>query len=230
MEANTSAIIRLAWARMLGLAFESLGAPNPGRITAVDESRIMFLSLWNDRVLVGPQWLLERAMPLEDRALQNGSSLLSLAADHGGRLLGQVDLAYRDAYVDDEGLEELVATDDPEAARDLECGCPPDDVAEVKLAEMSRQLITLDELDHTTAGAGYVEWAGLLAHLGALTPPQLRRSGHGTRATALAVNDALDAGLVPQWRARTGHRAAQAISRRLGFSSVGSQTTVLLPR
>lgn len=123
-----------------------------------------------------------------------------------------------------------MVTDDPEAVRDLECGCPPDDVAEVRLTEMSRQLVTLNEADQTTAGAGYAEWGGLLAHLGALTPPPLRRVGHGALAAALAVNDALDSGLVPQWRARTGHRAARAMSRRLGFSSVGSQTTVLLPR
>ena len=47
-------------------------------------------------------------------------------------------------------------------------------------------------------------------------------------AAAIATNDALDVGLVPQWRARTENRASRAIAARLGYVEVGSQTTVLL--
>jgi GNAT superfamily N-acetyltransferase len=146
----------------------------------------------------------------------------------GGRLLGHATLAFRDEYL---ALDERVAvsvTDDPAAVLDLEKACPPDDVAEVGLADMSRALVTLDELDQPTAGAGYAEWEQIIAHLGVLTPPAFRRRGFGQVAAALATNDALDLGLVPQWRARIENRASRSTAARLGFVEVGSQTTVVL--
>lgn len=227
MEPNTKAIIRLAWARVLGVEYERFGAG--GRITVQSESVVSFLSLWEDRVLVGPRWLLDRGATLPDAALRDGSTLLSLTAGHGGRLAGEAQLGYRDDYVEHAGLASVVVTDDPQAVRDLEGRCPPDDVTEVKLSTMAQRMVTLDELDQTTAGAGYAEWGGLLASVGVLTPPPMRRSGHGTLAAALAVNDALDAGLVAQWRARADQPASRTVARRLGFVRVGSQTTVLLP-
>jgi hypothetical protein len=144
----------------------------------------------------------------------------------GGRLLGHATLAFRDEYL---ALDERVAvsvTDDPAAVLDLEKACPPDDVAEVGLADMSRALVTLDELDQPTAGAGYAEWEQIIAHLGVLTPPAFRRRGFGQVAAALATNDALDLGLVPQWRApdrKPGvpeHRRAARV-RRSGLADHG---------
>jgi hypothetical protein len=155
--------------------------------------------------------------------------MLAAAADHGGRLLGQACLAFTDAYVPGDELGVAVVTDDPAAVVDLEKACPPDDVTEVGLAEMGRALVTLDELDRPTAGAGYQEWEQIIAHLGVLTPPPFRRQGFGLLASAIATNDALDAGLIPQWRARVENRASRAIAARLGFVEIGSQTTVVLP-
>lgn len=227
MEANTEAIIKLAWARLLGLPDDALIQPAP-RITRADDSMIMYVSLWQHRVLIGPQWLLDIASTFTDDDLRNGSLLLSLGVNHAGRLLGEAILAFTDCYVEHDGLTAAVVTDDPDAIAELERSCPPDDVAEVGLSVMSQQFVTLDELDQTTAGAGYAEWQGILAQLGVLTPPPLRRSGNATLAGAIATNDALDAGLVPQWRFRRDHRASLALSRRLGYRPVGTQTTVLL--
>jgi len=61
-----------------------------------------------------------------------------------------------------------------------------------------------------------------------LTPPAFRRRGFGLIAAALAVNEALDHGLVPQWRSRVENSASRSTAARLGFVEVGSQTTVLL--
>jgi RimJ/RimL family protein N-acetyltransferase len=89
--------------------------------------------------------------------------------------------------------------------------------------------VLLDDREATTAGSGYDEWEGILAHLGILVPPALRRTGLGTLAAAMATNDALDSGLVPQWRARVENAASRGLARRLGFEPVGTQTTVVLP-
>ena len=115
----------------------------------------------------------------------------------GRKAAREATLAFRDEYVALEELESVSVTDDPVAVVDLEKACPPDDVAEVGLAEMSRALVTLNELDEPTAGAGYDEWEQIIAHLGVLTPPPFRRRGFGLRSAALATNEALDSAWCP---------------------------------
>jgi hypothetical protein len=154
--------------------------------------------------------------------------LLRSCDGHHARLVGQAVLAFADRYADLEGLQDAPVSDEAAAAVALEKACPPDDVAEVGLAERERVFVTLDDREQPTAGAGYDEWQGILAHLGVLTPPEQRRSGRGSVAAALALNDALDVGLVPQWRTRTENVAARRLARRLGFREVGTQTTVAL--
>ena len=229
MEPNSEAILRLAWSRILGLADDALAQPSSSVLTRGDESVAMYVRLWDHRVLIGPPWALLLAPTLTGDDGEVPAVMLAAAGDHGGRLLGQACLAFTDAYVPGDELEVAVVTDDPAAVVDLEKACPPDDVTEVGLAEMGRALVTVDELDRPTAGAGYQEWEQIIAHLGVLTPPPFRRQGFGLLASAIATNDALDAGLIPQWRARVENRASRAIAARLGFVEIGSQTTVMLP-
>lgn len=228
MEPNTEAIIRLAWARALGLADDALGGSPAGRITRVDDRLVTFVALWRHRVLIAPGWLLERAAEVKDRDLLAASTLLSLSADHAGRLISEVVLSVTDRYVERDDLDCVAVTDDAQASADLERQCPPDDVAEVRLSAMAQRFVTLDDRDQVTCGAGYDEWEGILAHVRVLTPPELRRSGWATVAAALATNDALDSGLVAQWRATRGNRGSSALARRLGYRDIGAQTTVLL--
>ena len=202
METNTESIIRLAWARTLGLADDALLEPAVGRLTRVDESMIMFVALWQHRILIAPSWLLDRASGYSNAQLADGSTLLAASAAHGGRLLSEVVLGFTDAYVDHQRADTVVVAKEAEAVNDLERLCPPDDVTEVGLSLMSAHFVTLGSRDQATAAAGYSESQGILASVGVLVPPALRRAGHATLAGAIATNDALDAGLVPQWRAR----------------------------
>ena len=233
METGTRAIVELAWARHLGLPDDALqGDPSPRR-TRTDDSVATFVRLGEHRVLVGPGWLLERAEEVDDRVLASGPGLLGLSARTPdgaapGRLLGETVLAFADGYVEHDALETVVVADDPQAVHDLERQCPPDDVTEVGLASRAERFVLLDDREAATAGSGYDEWEHILAHLGVLVPPALRREGLGTLAGALATNDALDSGLVPLWRYRAEHRASEALARRLGFERLGTQTTVLL--
>jgi len=110
-------------------------------------------------VLVGPTGVLRHVRASGGAELVDESQLLASSRRWGGRLLGRATLAFRDEYVALEELESVSVTDDPVAVLDLEKACPPDDVAEVGLAETSRALVTLNELDQPTAGAGYAEWS-----------------------------------------------------------------------
>ncbi len=229
VDPNTEAIIRLAWSRILGLPDSALQSPSDDVLTRSDDTVLSYVRLWDHRVLTGPDWARDLVPTLVEDDTDAAAVLLAAAAERGGRLLGAATLAFTDDYVPGPHLETAVVTDDPAAVRDLEASCPPDDVTEVGLAGMPRALVTLDELDRPTAGAGYEEWQGIVAHLGVLTPPPFRRQGLGLVAAGIAVNDALDAGLVPQWRARTENRASRRTAARLGFVEIGTQTTVLLP-
>lgn len=235
MEANTQAIVRLGWCRRLDLPDDSLDpAANPVRTVRASSAREAgVLRLWRTWVVVGPDWFQARTADVDPAALVDESTLLRACDGHGARALGHAVLAYADRYVTPSqrglaDLEDVLVADDPAAAVELEKTCPPDDVAEVGLAELSRVFVTLDDREQPTAGAGYDEWQGLLGHLGVLTPPELRRTGRGTLAAALALNDALDVGLVAQWRARVDHVGSRRLARRLGFAEVGEQTTVAL--
>lgn len=232
METGTRAIVELAWARRLGLPDDALEPGTSWRLTRSEDSVAVFVSLWEHRVLLGPDWLLERADGVDDSVLASGPGLLALTArtDGGarGRLRGERILAFTDLYVEHDALDTVVVADDPQAVHDLERQCPPDDVTEVGLGGMPERFVLLDDREAANAGSGYHEWEGILAHLGVLVPPALRREGLGTLAGAMATNDALDSGLVPQWRCRPENAASLGLARRLGYEPVGRQTTVLL--
>lgn len=224
MDPNTRRIVELAWTRMLGLTDGTLD--RSGVVTVADPDRLMYLRLWQHRVLVGPEELLGRAAQLDETDLVAGAALLALASR--GRLLGTCLLAYQDDYQADPRLRTVPVSDEPADVAAMVRTCPPDDAAEVDLERLEWSVVTLDEAGEATAGAGFDEWQHLVAHLGVLTPPDQRRHGHGTLAAALANNEALDRGLIPQWRVRDSNLASRALARRLGFEVAGSQTTVLL--
>ena len=225
--------MELAWARRLGLPDDALEPGTSWRLTRTDDAVAMFVSLWEHRVLVGPDWFLERAAGVEDEVLASGPGLLGLTArtpggSAPGRLLGAGVLSFTDRYVEHDRLESVVVADDPQAVHDLERQCPPDDVTEVGLAGMGERFVLLDDREAPDAGSGYDEWEGILANVGVLVPPALRREGRGRLAGAMATNDALDSGLVAQWRSRSENVASLGLARRLGYEVVGTQTTVVL--
>jgi hypothetical protein len=229
VETNTGAIVRLGWARSLGLPDDALDPDGSGHTLWVEASdRVMVLRLWDRYVVQGPRWLQQRAQGVHPGQLAEESVLLRCCEGHTARSVGETVLAFTDRYVERDGLEDVPVADEPAAVAALERACPPDDVTEVGLAGLSRVFVTLDDRDQPTAGAGYAEWQTILGHLAVLTPPEQRRAGLGTTAAALAVNDALDAGLVPQWRTRVDNVASRRMARRLGFVEVGTQTTVAL--
>jgi len=235
VEANTQAIVRLAWSRLLGLPDDTLDpAANPVPVVrSVAPGQAMVVRLWETWVVLGPDWFQDRTADVDPALLVDPSTLLRACDGHPARIVGHAVLGFTDRYAEPSvpgrvALEDVPVDDAPSAAATLERSCPPDDVAEVGLAELSRVFVTLDDRDQPTSGAGYDEWQGLLGHLGVLTPPEQRRTGWGTVAAALALNDALDVGLVGQWRARTDNAVSRRLARKLGFVESGEQSTVTL--
>jgi hypothetical protein len=76
VETNTEAIVRLAWARVLGLPDAALSRPAGGLITRPSDEVIMFVRLWEHEVLVGPSWFLDHARGKDSEDLGDGSGYL----------------------------------------------------------------------------------------------------------------------------------------------------------
>jgi GNAT superfamily N-acetyltransferase len=78
-----------------------------------------------------------------------------------------------------------------------------------------------------SAACGYRIWRDTLAHMCVLTHPDHRGRGLATMVGSAATAYALDAGLVPQWRARVP--ASIAVAAALGYTMLGAQLSFRLP-
>lgn len=232
-DASSAPIVRLAWERHLGLPADSLvGGGSGARINQAGEAgSLTFLRLWDQAVLTGPPELLRAAEAYSDDDLSDHANMLRLTRDDGGRGRGTQALYYADDMPLHEPAETvMVSHGNPEAAA-LEAMCPPDDVNDVGLAALPHKFTVMESGDPgagPAACAAYAEFAGLLAQLGTLVPPQYRRRGLGALATSIAAHEALATGLIVQWRADINNAGAHALALSVGLKVAGLQTSVAL--
>jgi GNAT superfamily N-acetyltransferase len=102
----------------------------------------------------------------------------------------------------------------------------PDDVNEIGITDATSPLFVIWRQATVAAVCAYRPWVGRLAHMLVLTHPHHRGQGLAKRAATEASRHALDAGLVPQWRARVP--ASQAVARSIGYLTVGAQLSLRL--
>ncbi len=235
LDHGSADIIQLAWARHLGLADRTFGdaLSSHERIVHVDDAAasVQFIRLFGASALVGPAWAIEAAADIPDEDLAQHVTLMTLARDHGGHGLGATALFFADDLPLKQPGKELTVSRAHRDVVELESRCPPDDVNEVGLADMTHHFTVIhdDEGRHVPiASAGYAEWEGLLAQLGVLVEPDRRRQGLGSLAASIASHEALASGLTLQWRAEVSNTGSLAIARSLGLVAGGIHTTVLL--
>lgn len=231
LKSSTITSIQLAWAQILGVPPETLEIEGNRVYREKDDSALlMFVSLFGTGILVGPSWAKEAAQNLTDAELASHAKLMEISAPYGGQALGEAELYYCDIAPPTPSLRPT-ASRQQEHAIALENICLPDDSAEVGLSEMESTFVLLSDCNNgpqPLAGAGYDIWEGKLAHLGVLTAPEKRQSGFGSNAVAIAMEQAMNCGLIPQWRARTDNTASIRTALRAGFEYVGTQTSVIL--
>lgn len=151
----------------------------------------------------------------------------------GGRLpvaeaLGPATLAYCDVAgfrpVASRAVE-LVPADGSDVEA-LLARVPAEDADESGLAEITSPAFVLRAGPDVAAAAGYRRWTGGTAHVSVLTVELERGRGLARVVATAAVAHALEAGLLPQWRARP--QASRRVARALGFRELGSQLSVRL--
>lgn len=138
--------------------------------------------------------------------------------------LGPAALAYTGTRPAQSTVERLAA-DDP-AIRALEALSGEDEAGEASLDDATSPVFAVRRDGVVVAASGYRTWVEQAAHIGVLTAPEWRGKGLAKLVGAASAAHALDAGLLPQWRARItpSRRAALAI----GFRELGAQLSVRL--
>ncbi|MFF0288687.1 GNAT family N-acetyltransferase [Streptomyces sp. NPDC005262] len=101
-----------------------------------------------------------------------------------------------------------------------------EDADENGLGDITSPAFVLREGDDVVAAAGYRAWPRSVAHLSVLVAPDRRGRGLARVVASAAVTQVLDAGLLPQWRARP--QPSRRVAQALGFQELGSQLSVRL--
>ncbi|MCQ4119790.1 GNAT family N-acetyltransferase [Rhodococcus tibetensis] len=224
-------IVRLAWSRELGLPDDALTA-GPDRATRANQETdtIRFLHLLDTSAMVGPAWALGRAERLSARELTEPATLLSLTQDRSARCSGPVTLWFTSEYQEPPTGQPPLVSDDRGHVREVETVCPPDDVTEAHLSSRDRCFTILDDAQQPVSCAGYDEFQGFVADVAVLTAPQFRGRGLGTRAVGIATDDALDSGLIAQFRTPRDASGSRRLSARSGYRELGTYIEVTISR
>lgn len=226
VDQNTAAIVAMAWARTCGLPDDAFAAGS-GRLHArADGDAITIVQLLGRTLVHGPEWVLELAESYSDESLIEVHGLLTLARDHQPRATKVSSLMYADDYIADGSLEQARVTDDEQAVRDLLVRCAPDDADLDSLLGYEHRFVVLAEDDDPQAAAAYSARQEILADLVVVDAIDARGNGSLQVAAALAMHDALDAGLIPQLR--IGVDDSHDLADSLGFTRLGALATVFV--
>jgi hypothetical protein len=224
---------RQVWTELAGVpvAFPSSG------ITAVTSARSLLCPPgWAGLVVLGDAGI--ATVPVDGAGAALAELPVAAATDAGlvrARLapvetLGPATLAYLDrpAFVPAgrPGLAERLPAGHDEVGR-LVASVSAEDAGECGLEEITSPAFVVRERGVVVAAAGYRGWPASVAHLSVLTADRCRGRGLAGLVAAAAVADALDHGLLPQWRARPA--ASRQVARRLGFRELGAQLSLRLP-
>ncbi|WP_072687431.1 GNAT family N-acetyltransferase [Rhodococcus marinonascens] len=234
MDSHHLDIIELAWSRELGLPDDALSShPDAGgRAIRVDDEadNIRFLRLGEASALVGPRWAIERADDHTPDELTEPAILLALTHDRSGRCAGPLVLSFGTEYQEPVTGRPPLVSYERDHVRQVEAACPPDDVAEAHLGGRDRRFTILDDAEHPMASACYAEFQGFLADVGALTAPAFRRRGLGAQIAGIATDDALDSGLIAQYRSPRNNLAARTLATHVGYRELGTYAMVTISR
>ncbi|MGV9744112.1 GNAT family N-acetyltransferase [Rhodococcus zopfii] len=224
MERHLLDIVQLAWCRELALDDNALTAG--GRVTRVDDTadRLQVLRLGETTAVVGPGDAVAALAHIPDTAL-DASTVRTATGGHGARTHV---LHYCADWVDASRVRDPLISHDARDLAELRRRCPPDDTIDATPADGDRVFVLLDDDHHPLSAAGYGEIHAILADVVALTVPEHRRLGLAATVATLATHDALDAGLVPQWRVRRDNLAGRGLAAALGYEECGSHVTVQL--
>jgi GNAT superfamily N-acetyltransferase len=237
MDQETAERIRQGWRAELGAPAAFLGSGRHVHLrTEDDPARAGWVGVvtLGDATCVSlpataPAWLYDLRRRDQDADLTE-PAVVATVIGPVEQFVGPATLAFLDPTAvraqDRRQMEFIPAGHD--SVRRLAAACGPQDTEESGLLAVDSPVVVCQAAGRVVAASGYRVWHGRLAHLSVLVDPAHRGRGLGTAVAAGAVNHALAAGLVPQWRARSTLLASRRIARSLGFEELGRQATYKL--
>ena len=144
-------------------------------------------------------------------------------------ILGPAALAYLDPAEfrpqPGDAVTTLVGLDHP-GFRQFLLAADAEDLSESGIQKITTPAFAVREHGQVVAAAGYRDWPCGAAHLSVLTASAARGRGLARAAASAAVAHAIEAGRLPQWRARP--QASRRVARALGFRELGFQVSISL--
>ncbi|MEO3784772.1 GNAT family N-acetyltransferase [Actinocorallia sp. B10E7] len=223
-------MIKRVWSLWAGMAQVPIGFPRPGEIRVVvsPESQLCPPGWVGIVQLAGATLATVPEAGMVDHvrdALEQGDPVAVLQPTE---TVGPAWLPYLDRadFVPVSGRVERLPVEHP-AVKELIAGVDQTDADEARLDAILSDAFVVRDAAEAVSGCGYQPWSDTAAHLSVLTAPRGRGKGHARVAASAAAADALERGLVPQWRARV--EASRRVARALGFRELGMQLRLRLP-
>lgn len=226
--------VRRVWRDLTGAptAFQGPGcAIAPGESS--DAWRVSVVQLGGATAVMVPPALIGRFGDLlasqPDCDLTDPASVVALVGPVA-RFLGPATLAYVDGgrFQPRSTRAAAALPAGHDAVLELASACGPQDTDESAIARVTSPVSVIERDGKVLAACGYEVWSAALAHIGVLTHPQWRGKGLATGVASASVAHALQAGLIPQWRARCTLTASRRIASSLGFVELGRQLSFWL--
>jgi GNAT superfamily N-acetyltransferase len=223
------------WADELGLA--SVAAELPP-MSCRAQSRFRGVQVFRIRdavVIAAPPARVDRVRDaIAGRRSDEVFSTEWLANVFGGdaeRILGPAALHYADAttfrFVPGATARALVESDSG-AYRDFVTRVSPAEVEESGIPAEVLHVYGAFVGDALCGVAHLEEWRSVIAQIGVVTDPARRRRGIAKEAVSALARDALDRGLILQWRALVSNEASVCLARAIGFEYYASTIFVRL--
>jgi hypothetical protein len=244
MDASLSAAsferVRRVWRDLAGAptAFQRPGCTIAAGESSDEATRVSVVQLGGATAVVVPPTLIGHFNDLI--ASQPGCDLTDPASvvelvGPVARFLGPASLAYADGgcFQPRSTRATVMLPAGHDAVLELASACGPQDTDESAIARVTSPVSVIKRDGKVVGACGYEVWSVALAHIGVLTHPQWRGKGLATSVASSSVASssvahALQAGLIPQWRARCTLTTSRRIASSLGFVELGRQLSFWL--
>ncbi|MCR6713451.1 MAG: GNAT family N-acetyltransferase [Demequina sp.] len=223
-----------AWSRVVAAWAEQVGVPPATMRTAgihavqrEDLPALVAVRIRAATVVVAPFPALSAIAGLPADELLSTTRLMERLVRCDPEPIGTASIAFRDGGFGGAPRDGIQAADGA-AVEELRDAVSDAEWHEGGLEDMPDRWAAITDSGQVAAIAGYERWGEGVAQVGVVSHPALRGRGFARLVSAVAVSEAHDAGLVPQWRSRLGNEPSQRLGASLGFAVLGQQAAVAL--
>jgi GNAT superfamily N-acetyltransferase len=223
LASRTRWLLRRYWADRLGVvpdAFEN----NEIAVGPAYEGGVQLFRR-GERVVIGApesdiEQLRQRSAELETLDLDSHTVLKWLTdIERVERVIGPTFYGYtdRETFSPVESNARTLTSEDESVYNAFQAAIPDDEWEQGGKGFVAGETVGRFVDDRLVSLAGYEQWDGLIAHISVVTHPEYRSGGHGRAVVSRVTEQALSAGLIPQYRTSDDWPWSVSVAQRLGF-------------